>query len=165
MAKLQSLGFIFTLIISLGLVASQVQAKEKRPPNVVVFLVDDLGPHELVCYASRFHDTPNIDALAGKGMRFTHASLRIRTPSAPRYRIDSPLLPSDWKFLKYEPQTRHVVAAARANCFGEPPRQHNQQFLRAVGCIARCGVCAKLTRIGEMTDVGKRRAARVRRQR
>ncbi len=45
----------------------------KRPPNVVVFLVDDLGPHELVCYASRFHDTPNIDALAGKGMRFTHA--------------------------------------------------------------------------------------------
>ena len=73
MAKLQSLGFIFTLIISLGLVASQVQAKEKRPPNVVVFLVDDLGPHELVCYASRFHDTPNIDALAGKGMRFTHA--------------------------------------------------------------------------------------------
>ncbi len=73
MTRIQSLGFIFTLSISLGLIASPVQAKEERPPNVVVFLVDDLGPDELVCYASKFHETPNIDALAGKGMRFTHA--------------------------------------------------------------------------------------------
>ncbi len=48
-------------------------AGETRGPNVVVFLVDDLGPDELVCYASRFHETPNIDALAARGMRFTHA--------------------------------------------------------------------------------------------
>ncbi len=39
----------------------------------MVFLVDDLGADELVCYASRFHETPNIDALAQRGMRFTHA--------------------------------------------------------------------------------------------
>ena len=48
-------------------------AQDERPPNVVVFLVDDLGADELVCYASRFHATPNIDALAARGMRFTHA--------------------------------------------------------------------------------------------
>jgi arylsulfatase A len=42
-------------------------------PNVVVFLVDDLGSGELECYASKFHETPNIDALASQGMRFTHA--------------------------------------------------------------------------------------------
>ncbi|MCO8121272.1 sulfatase-like hydrolase/transferase [Stieleria sp. TO1_6] len=46
--------------------------KVKRP-NVVFFLVDDLGSGELVCYASKFHETPNIDALAARGMRFTHA--------------------------------------------------------------------------------------------
>jgi arylsulfatase A len=49
-----------------------VQAQE-RGPNIVFFLVDDLGPDELVCYASKFHETPNIDALASQGMRFTNA--------------------------------------------------------------------------------------------
>jgi arylsulfatase A-like enzyme len=47
-----------------------IQAKKQ---NVVVFLVDDLGSGELVCYASKFHETPNIDALASSGMRFTQA--------------------------------------------------------------------------------------------
>ena len=73
MAKMQSLSFTVTLIITIGLVASPVQARETRQPNVVFFLVDDLGPDELVCYASKFHETPNIDALATRGMRFTHA--------------------------------------------------------------------------------------------
>ncbi len=50
-----------------------VQAGAQGKPNVVVFLVDDLGSGELVCYASKFHETPNIDALAAEGMRFTHA--------------------------------------------------------------------------------------------
>ena len=53
--------------------ATTGQSAETRDPNVVVFLVDDLGPDELVCYASKFHETPNIDALAARGMRFTHA--------------------------------------------------------------------------------------------
>ena len=42
-------------------------------PNIVVFLVDDLGSGELECYASRFHETPNIDALAAEGcVSLTH---------------------------------------------------------------------------------------------
>jgi arylsulfatase A len=73
MARIQFLSFTLTLIITIGLVASPVQAKETRQPNVVVFLVDDLGSGELECYASKFHETPNIDALASQGMRFTNA--------------------------------------------------------------------------------------------
>ncbi len=45
----------------------------QEKPNVVVFLVDDLGSGEIACYASKFHETPNIDALAEQGMRFTQA--------------------------------------------------------------------------------------------
>ena len=65
-------GLVAVLVISWA-ITSDLPAAETRQPNVVVFLVDDLGPDELVCYASRFHETPNIDALAAKGMRFTQA--------------------------------------------------------------------------------------------
>jgi arylsulfatase A-like enzyme len=39
-------------------------------PNVVVMLVDDLGFADLGCYGSEI-DTPNLDALAARGVRFT----------------------------------------------------------------------------------------------
>ncbi len=63
----------FCLIAILLFTANATFAQEPRRPNVVFFLVDDLGADELVCYASRFHETPHIDALAARGMRFTHA--------------------------------------------------------------------------------------------
>ena len=69
--------------------------EEASRPNVVVFLVDDLGPDELVCYASRFHETPNIDALAERGMRFTRAYSLAVDPMLPvgskRFAVDLPL--------------------------------------------------------------------------
>lgn len=42
-------------------------------PNFVVFLIDDLGWRDLGVFGSPFHLTPNIDALAASGMRFTQA--------------------------------------------------------------------------------------------
>ena len=46
---------------------------EKKPPNVVFVLVDDLGWADLACYGSQFHDTPNLDRLAEEGILFTDA--------------------------------------------------------------------------------------------
>jgi len=43
------------------------------PPNVIFFLVDDLGQRDLGCYGSTFYETPNIDRLAKEGARFTDA--------------------------------------------------------------------------------------------
>jgi arylsulfatase len=40
-------------------------------PNVIVILVDDLGFADLGCYGSEI-DTPNVDALAARGVRFTN---------------------------------------------------------------------------------------------
>ena len=49
--------------------APAVRAR-KRPLNVLFFMSDDMRP-ELACYNSRFHaHSPNIDALAAKGVRF-----------------------------------------------------------------------------------------------
>ena len=52
-------------------------------PNVVFFLVDDLGWADLGCYGSQFHQTPNIDALAAGGMRFTqgYAACPVCSPT------------------------------------------------------------------------------------
>ncbi len=48
----------------------QVEQKSKSP-NVVFFLVDDLGYSDLGCYGSEFYETPNIDKLAAEGVLFT----------------------------------------------------------------------------------------------
>lgn len=42
-------------------------------PNVVFFLVDDLGWADVGCFGSEFYQTPNIDRLAASGMKFTQA--------------------------------------------------------------------------------------------
>jgi arylsulfatase A-like enzyme len=47
---------------------------EKKPPNFVFILVDDLGWADVKCnFPESFYDTPNIDKLAESGVRFTNA--------------------------------------------------------------------------------------------
>ncbi len=42
-------------------------------PNVILIVADDLGAHDLGCYGSKFHRTPELDRLASEGVRFTQA--------------------------------------------------------------------------------------------
>lgn len=51
---------------------SPLSAAETRP-NVIVFLIDDLGWKDLSCQGSSFYETPKIDALARSGARFLQA--------------------------------------------------------------------------------------------
>ncbi|MBI1247209.1 sulfatase-like hydrolase/transferase [bacterium] len=59
------------LLLVLGFV-SVAQAAE-RPMNVLFIIADDLTPTALSCYGNQVSKTPNIDSLAAKGTRFTHA--------------------------------------------------------------------------------------------
>ncbi|WP_182869146.1 sulfatase-like hydrolase/transferase [Rhodopirellula sp. JC639] len=43
------------------------------PPNVIVFLADDLGWGDLGCYGHPKIQTPNLDRFASEGVRFTQA--------------------------------------------------------------------------------------------
>jgi len=43
------------------------------PPNIVFFLIDDLGWQDPGYMGSTYYDTPNIDRLAGQSIRFDHA--------------------------------------------------------------------------------------------
>ncbi|MDX2031162.1 MAG: sulfatase [Blastocatellia bacterium] len=55
------------------LLAAMTTFGQSRKPNVVLVLIDDYGWADTGCYGSTYHRTPNIDALAARGMRFTDA--------------------------------------------------------------------------------------------
>ncbi len=46
------------------------QATEK--PNVVIVFIDDEGYGDVGCYGATGFETPNLDQMASKGMRFTN---------------------------------------------------------------------------------------------
>lgn len=65
------------------LALSSFSLAAERPPNIIVFLVDDLGWGDMGCYGSKLHETPNVDLLAQEGMRFTngYAACTVCSPS------------------------------------------------------------------------------------
>lgn len=104
-------------ILPLLLVSGASFAQER--PNIIFILTDDLGWKDLGCYDNRFIDTPNIDALAQNGIRFTQAYAACPVSSPTRASImtgkyparlqltnyiagnrtdpESPVLPAPWK--------------------------------------------------------------------
>lgn len=63
---------------------AQAQAKKNtKQPNIIFILADDMGYGDLACYGNKVVRTPNIDKLAGEGMRFTsaYAGSAISSPS------------------------------------------------------------------------------------
>lgn len=50
-----------------------LQAFAINKPNVILFVVDDLGYFDLSITGSQFYETPNIDRLARSGMQFQNA--------------------------------------------------------------------------------------------
>lgn len=61
------------LLASLLVTPSAADETEAQPPNIVFFLVDDLGAHDIGAFGSSFYKTPNVDRLAASGMKFTQA--------------------------------------------------------------------------------------------
>ena len=65
---LRLISFVLTLLGSC--VAAHAQSEK---PNIVFILADDLGINDLGCYGRKDQPTPNLEKLAGQGMRFTSA--------------------------------------------------------------------------------------------
>lgn len=79
-------------------VQSQVmgQRADDNRPNVVLIYADDLGFGDLSCYGARNVATPNVDALAANGLRFTQAHAVASTSTPSRYA----LLTGEYPFRK-----------------------------------------------------------------
>ncbi|MEZ4663241.1 MAG: sulfatase-like hydrolase/transferase [Caldilineaceae bacterium] len=103
-------------------------------PNIIFILIDDLGWRDLGCYGSRFYETPNLDRLASRGMRFTDAYAACPVCSPTRASIMTGKYPAtvgitdwiDWAsdihpargrlvdvpYLKNLPRSEHTLADA-----------------------------------------------------
>jgi arylsulfatase A-like enzyme len=65
---------LLTLLTVFTTVALQSAASAEAPkPNVVLFLVDDMGWIDAGVYGSQYYETPEVDRLAKRGMLFTDA--------------------------------------------------------------------------------------------
>lgn len=82
--------------------------RSQKKPNILIIYVDDLGYGDLSCYGATAVQTPNIDALAKKGVKFTdaHCSASTCTPSrfalltgSYAFRNDAAILPGDAPLL------------------------------------------------------------------
>jgi N-sulfoglucosamine sulfohydrolase len=78
--------FVFTLL-AVGIIAvTSARAEEPARKNVIVLVADDLGM-QVGCYGDPTIKTPNIDALAKSGTRFTHGFASVSSCSSSRATI------------------------------------------------------------------------------
>ena len=80
MTSFKSVSFLLSITC---LFYSTLLAQTTKKPNVIFFLVDDLGWSDVGCNGSTFYDTPNIDKLAAEGVRFTdgYAACHVCSPT------------------------------------------------------------------------------------
>ena len=77
--------FLPLVVLVLGLLSPLVA--EERRPNVIVIMADDLGFGDLSCYGATTFETPNLDALAGEGLRFMSGYCTASTCTPTRYSL------------------------------------------------------------------------------
>jgi len=82
---------IFALIVGLSVVAASRAATER--PNILWLTCEDMGPH-LGCYGDAYAVTPNLDALAGRGMRYVNANANAPVCAPARTAIISGMYPA-----------------------------------------------------------------------
>lgn len=73
--KLILTSFIIGLVSVLSVGSSHAENKptsEKSRPNIIHILADDVGYDDLSCFGSKDIHTPNLDALAAEGIKFTN---------------------------------------------------------------------------------------------
>lgn len=64
-------SYLKPMIAAVAFVAFGHSAVAQKQPNILLILADDLGTLDLNCYGSRDLETPNLDRLAERGVRFT----------------------------------------------------------------------------------------------
>ncbi|SFG39119.1 sulfatase family protein [Pontibacter chinhatensis] len=76
---------LFCLLLAILCIAPYTYAQQK--PNVILIYVDDLGYGDLGSYGATKISTPNLDKLAGQGIRFTRGYATSATCTPSRYAL------------------------------------------------------------------------------
>jgi arylsulfatase A-like enzyme len=116
---MKNVFIVGVLLVSAFVIAGSADVGRPAKPNVVLLLTDDLGWQDVKCYdidEPSPYDTPNLDALAKKGIMFWQAYSPAPTCAPSRCAIMSGNHPA-------RAQKTHVVG-------GAPPRSNNKQGSR-----------------------------------
>jgi arylsulfatase A-like enzyme len=97
---------IFVAAVTLVSMMPITARADERRPNVVFFLVDDLGWRDLGCYGSSFYETPNIDRFAEQGVSFTQAYATCHVCSPTRASIMTGKYPARLQLTDWLPGRR-----------------------------------------------------------
>lgn len=73
--------------LTTALTATVAAAAPRRPPNIIILYADDLGYGDTGAYGAKRIATPNVDALARRGLRFTDGYATAATCTPSRYSL------------------------------------------------------------------------------
>ncbi len=86
MNKIIAFGLGTTLLVACS-GQTKKQTEEKKSPNVIIILADDIGYGDLSCNGEKTIHTPHVDRLAATGVRFTDAHAVAATSTPSRYAL------------------------------------------------------------------------------
>ncbi|UMB54054.1 arylsulfatase [Lutibacter sp. A64] len=113
---LRKISSLLVLIVTiLSLVSCKEKAKEietattQAKPNIVIIYLDDLGYGDLSSFGATEIQTPNIDALANEGVKFTNGYATSATCTPSRYGLLTGVYPWRNKDAKILPGTAPLL--------------------------------------------------------
>lgn len=88
-------------ILLSALLLTALPAAAERRPNIVMIFIDDMGWGDFSCFGNAEARTPNIDALAAGGIRFTQFYVNSPICSPSRCALTTGQYPQRWKITSY----------------------------------------------------------------
>ena len=88
-------------LLLVALMALTATAADKRPPNFIVLLIDDMGWGDFSCFGNTEAQTPSIDQLASQGIRFKQFYVNAPICSPSRCALTTGQYPQRWKITSF----------------------------------------------------------------
>lgn len=105
-------------------------SKVQKKPNIVVIYLDDLGYGDISSYGATALQTPNIDALASGGIKFTNGYASSATCTPSRYALLTGMYPWRNKDAKILPGTAPLLISTEQQTL--PKLLKNQGYQTAI---------------------------------
>ncbi|MFV0592238.1 MAG: sulfatase [Draconibacterium sp.] len=107
--------FIIGSLLSVIVLAGCSFQSQQDKTNVAIIYIDDMGYGDLGCYGDTVVPTPNMDALAEKGVRFTNFYVNSPICSPSRVALNTGQYPMRFKIHSYIAGSKQNARRAMAN--------------------------------------------------
>lgn len=127
----RNLVLVCVLLVVYGLLIPEfMQAADdatKGRPNVLIFIIDDLGKTDIVIDGSTFYETPHLDGLAKSGVRMTNFYSAHPVCSPTRAALMTGKVPQRLGITDWIHPNSGIVIAASETTLGEAFQQQGYQ--------------------------------------